>query len=200
VSTWAIVPVKARGAGKQRLAAALASETRSRLIRTMLEHVLAVLEETPGIEQVLVTSPDPEPLPGPVRLLTDAGGGLNAALEAALPELLAQGATRALIVFADLPLLTRADVTTLLAAARDAGVALAPDHAGSGTNALSLALPTPFRFQFGPGSRARHMAEATRAGLSAVAIERAGLAFDLDEPADLEELRARAHPRYAFLG
>jgi 2-phospho-L-lactate/phosphoenolpyruvate guanylyltransferase len=194
-----VVPVKARSAGKQRLAEALPAETRTMLIHTMLNHVLSVLQETPGIEQVLVTSSDREPLPAAVRLLADAGAGLNGALEAAMGELIARGATRALIVFADLPLLTREDVAALLAAAGTADIALAPDHTGTGTNALSLALPTSLRFQFGPGSCARHFAEAARAGLTAVAVERFGLAFDLDEPADLEKLRSRAHPRYAFL-
>jgi 2-phospho-L-lactate/phosphoenolpyruvate guanylyltransferase len=200
LSTWAIVPVKARSSGKQRLAAALPAQTRTILIRTMLEHVLSVLQGTAGIEQVLILSPDRERLPAAVRVLADAGGGLNAALEAAMPELLAQGATRALIVFADLPLLTPEDVAALIGAAGTADVALAPDHTGTGTNALSLALPTSFRFQFGPGSRARHLAEATRTALTAVAIERPGLAFDLDDPADLQQLRSRAHPRYGFLG
>jgi 2-phospho-L-lactate guanylyltransferase len=194
-----VVPVKARSAGKQRLAEALPAETRTILIRTMLDHVLSVLQETPGIEQVLVTSSDRERLPAAVRLLADAGAGLNGALEAAMAELIARGATRALIVFADLPLLTREDVAALLAAASTADITLAPDHAGTGTNALSLALPTSLRFQFGPGSRTRHFAEAARVGLTAVAVERFGLAFDLDEPADLEKLRSRAHPRYAFL-
>jgi 2-phospho-L-lactate guanylyltransferase len=197
MSTWALVPVKARSAGKQRLAAALPDETRTLLVRTMLEHVLSVLKETPAIGQVIVTSPDPEPLPSAVRLLADTGGGLNAALEAAIPALIAGGATRALIVFADLPLLTREDIAALLA--HPADVALAPDHTGTGTNGLSVSVPTRFRFQFGPDSCARHLAEAGRLGLTAAAIGRPGLAFDLDEPADLEKLRALAHPRYAFL-
>jgi 2-phospho-L-lactate/phosphoenolpyruvate guanylyltransferase len=76
---------------------------------------------------------------------------------------------------------------------------VAPDHTGSGTNALSLPLPTPFQFKFGPGSFAAHRAEAARAGLSATTVRRAGLACDIDEPADIEALRERRDPRYAFL-
>ena len=46
--------MKARSAGKQRLAAALPGELRTTLIRTMLARVLGVLDATPGIERVLV--------------------------------------------------------------------------------------------------------------------------------------------------
>ena len=76
----------------------------------------------------------------------------------------------------------------------------APDHTGSGTNALSVRLPTLFRFQFGPGVFQRHLEEAHRIGVAAACVARAGLAFDIDEPADLERLRARGVARYAFLG
>ena len=132
-------------------------------------------------------------------MLSDAGLGLNPSLEAALQELHARGATRVTIVFADLPLISAEDVTLLLAATDAADVAIAPDHTGTGTNALTLALPGAFRLQFGPGSFARHLQQATQAGSRVQVVRRAGLAFDIDEPDDLAALRARNDPRYAFL-
>ena len=103
-------------------------------------------------------------------------------------------------LFADLPLVRAADVAALMAAAGDAAVALAPDHAGTGTNALTLPLPTPFELKFGPGSFAAHLAEASRVALTATVVRREGLACDIDEPTDLEALKARRDARYAFLG
>jgi 2-phospho-L-lactate guanylyltransferase len=190
--------VKARSSGKQRLASALPEPQRTALIEAMLEHVLAAVRAAP-LAGVLILSPDGEPLPQATHVLRDRGTGLNTALELAVPELLALEATRLLIVFADLPLLACEDLVALERATEACGVALAPDHTGTGTNALGLALPTTFRLQFGAGSCARHQLEAARIGRPARLVRRPGLAFDVDEPADLEALRARADPRYAFL-
>jgi 2-phospho-L-lactate/phosphoenolpyruvate guanylyltransferase len=198
VSTWALVPVKARSGGKQRLASVLTQPQRTALIGAMLDHVLGVVRAAP-LTGVLLISPDPESLPPATHVLHDGGIGLNAALELALSELLALKATRVLIVFADLPLLSCEDLVALERATEASGVALAPDHTATGTNALGLALPTAFRLQFGPGSCARHELEAARIGRPAAWVLRPGLAFDVDEPGDVEALRARADPRYAFL-
>jgi 2-phospho-L-lactate/phosphoenolpyruvate guanylyltransferase len=199
LSCWALVPVKARIAGKQRLAQVLVEETRTRLIEEMLAHVLAALTQCPDIAGTLVVSPDRGELAPALRVLPDAGAGLNEALHAALPQLQIEGARAVAIIFADLPLLTSADVAALVQAGSAAGISLAPDHTGSGTNAMCLRLPTRFRFQFGPGSLARHRAEATRLGRAAALVERAGLAFDVDEPADVEKLKSRQDSRYDFL-
>lgn len=199
MSCWALVPVKARTAGKQRLAQALSEEARTRLIGRMLEQALAAIAQCPEIAGVAVVTPDPTGLTAAVRVLPDAGAGLNEALQAALPQLQAQGVRRLAIVSADLPLLTGADVTALVQAAGAAGIALAPDHTGSGTNAMCLTLPSAFRFQFGPGSLARHRAESIRLGSVAALVRREGLAFDIDEPPDVAKLRSREDARYDFL-
>ena len=199
MSCWALVPVKARSAGKQRLALALPEAARATLVRVMLEHVLDSLRACAHIDEVAVMSPDPDRLPPEVALLTDAGADMNASLSAALAVLEGRGATRIAIVSADLPQLTPDDVTALVLAAEH-GVALAPDHTGLGTNAACLALPARLAFHFGPGSFAQHVAEARRLGMEPARVQRPGLAFDVDEPADVGVLRARAEARYAFLG
>jgi 2-phospho-L-lactate/phosphoenolpyruvate guanylyltransferase len=200
VSSFALVPVKAGGTGKQRLAHSLTVEQRARLIRTMLGEVLSTLAAAPAIEQVVVVSRARGDVPDAIEVVGDPGTGLNDSLQAMLPALAARGATRLTILFADLPLVSAGDVAALVGAADAATVAVAPDHAGSGTNALTLALPTPFKLKFGPGSFAAHLEEAARVGLSVAAVRRAGLACDIDEPADLAALIARRDPRYAFLG
>ena len=63
MSTWALVPVKARHAGKQRLVATLGDEARARLIRRMLDDVLSALAACPAIEGTLVMSPERDTLP-----------------------------------------------------------------------------------------------------------------------------------------
>jgi 2-phospho-L-lactate guanylyltransferase len=194
LSSWALVPVKARSAGKQRLAQVLNEVQRAALIRLMLAQALTALQESALIDAVAVLTSDPEALPSTATVLADRGAGLNDSLQHALAQLSARGATRVTVLFADLPLVSAADVTRLVRAAGATGLALAPDHTGSGTNALTLSVPTQFRFQFGAGSCARHLLESERCGAPAIIVNREGLAFDIDEPSDLERLR-RGHPQ-----
>lgn len=172
---------------------------RERLVRAMLDNVLAALHACGRIARVLVVSPEQGELPPGVRWVKDPGAGLNEALEAAAPLALGSGATRLAVVFADLPLIGASDLEALLAVS-PSHLALAPDHTGTGTNALCVPASAQFRFKFGPGSCALHRAEAERLGLSVRLLRRPALAFDIDTPADVEHLKARGDPRYAFLG
>lgn len=69
-------------------------------------------------------------------------------------------------------------------------VALAPDRAERGTNALLARPPALAPLAFGVGSFTRHQALAQRAGVEPLIFHAPGLAFDVDTPPDLAELRA----------
>jgi 2-phospho-L-lactate guanylyltransferase len=56
---------------------------------------------------------------------------------------------------------------------------------------LSVPVGVPFRFAYGPGSFRRHVAEAERLGLHVRVVRDPDLAFDVDVPDDLEQLRVR---------
>ncbi len=194
-----LIPVKAPGVGKQRLAAALGEPARARLVEAMLAQVLEAVRSSPAVAEVHVLSPEPRVLPPGMRLVPDESPSLNAGLERARSALRGRGATRITVIFADLPLLSPDDVTALIRAGGDDAIAIARDHSGSGTNALCLPAEADFRLAFGAGSFARHTTEAQARGLRLRVLRRPGLAFDIDAPADLEMLRARRDPRYAFL-
>ena len=159
----------------------------------MLEHVLAAVRAAP-LAGVLILSPDGEPLPQATHVLRDRGTGLNAALELAAAGAAGARSDAAADRVRGPAALACEDLVALERATEASGVALAPDHTGTGTNALGLALPTAFRLQFGAGSCARHQLEAARIGRPATLVRRPGLAFDVDEPADLEALRAARGP------
>lgn len=186
VTCWAIIPVKGTDLGKQRLAGVLAAAPRQDLVAAMLRHVVAAIEGAAGIDRIALLGPSRHGLPDRYELLPDPGTGLNPALTSAFAAATAAGSARVVIVFADLPQLTSAEVT-LLATAQ--GIAIAPDRHGTGTNALALPLPAAsgFTFAFGPDSFARHQAEAARIGLPLTAIHSPGLQRDIDEPADLPD-------------
>jgi 2-phospho-L-lactate guanylyltransferase len=196
---WALVPVKTRGLCKSRLAGPLAADSRLALVRSMLERGLAALREARLIDHIAVVSPERDTVPSDILVLPDPGGGLNPALEAGRAALLLQGATELVVLPADLPFVTAADIDELVGSGRRGGFALATDAAGTGTNALYVRPPVPFRFQFGPGSRFLHMDEAARVGLGAELLRIGGLAFDVDGPSDLGELLARDPPHYRSL-
>jgi 2-phospho-L-lactate guanylyltransferase len=186
MSCWALVPVKARVEAKWRLSAALSPSQRMRLVAHMLDHVLATLRRAPGVDGVAVTGP--ERIARGVLWLPDRAGDLNAALADAAASLASRGVTQLLVLHADLPRLTVADVATLLGEGRRQGVALAPDHHGRGTNALFTCLPPKIPFRFGPQSLERHLEEAAWRGVAPALVRRPGLACDVDEPEDLRRL------------
>jgi 2-phospho-L-lactate guanylyltransferase len=191
MSCWALVPVKARPAGKARLSGVLDASARAALVSAMLDHVLAALRDCAGLTGIAVMTPERNMPPKNVLWLDDVADDVNQSLHAALGMLGARGVRRAAVVSADLPLLAADEVATLIRASEGSGVALAPDRHGTGTNAIALALPSAFCPHFGPGSLALHRAEAAKLGITAATVRLPGLEFDVDEPEDLALLARR---------
>jgi 2-phospho-L-lactate guanylyltransferase len=187
----ALVAIKSRAHCKSRLAGALAEPERRALVRSMLTHVLDAARDARCVQRVLVISPERDGVPEDTPVLADSGESLNAALTQAYVRLHAMGHAAALILPADLPHLRAADIEAFVQAGRQSGFAIAPDRAHCGTNALFLRTGTPFTFRFGPDSLRLHLQEAADLGLMARVVELPGLAFDVDEPADLERLDLR---------
>jgi 2-phospho-L-lactate guanylyltransferase len=176
----------------------VSAEARLGLVRLMLKRVLAELLASRTIGRIAVVSPERDTLAADITVLEDAGGGLNAALDAAR-VLVRQGARELVVLPADLPFVTAADIDALVESGRRGGFALAGDLAGTGTNALYIAPPAPFHFQFGPGSRLRHLGEAARLGRHPQLVRAAGLEFDLDVADDVARLAARGDASYRSL-
>jgi 2-phospho-L-lactate guanylyltransferase len=183
-----IVPHRGLEAAKTRLAPVLDPGEREALARRLLTRVLGVARE--ASDDVVVISPSEALRPiveaGGARLAVQRGMGLNDGLEQARGEAIADGARALAVLHGDLPNLSAADIEAFVTAIpTDGGVAIAPDRGGTGTNGLAQSPADAIRFEFGAGSFARHLAAAAAAGLEVVAVERPGLAFDLDTPADL---------------
>jgi 2-phospho-L-lactate guanylyltransferase len=194
VTCWVVIPVKAPDACKTRLAAVLSDAARRRLVATMLDHVVDVARSVAGVDEVLLVGPSLHDLPLSMRLLADPGRGLNAALASAAETAAREAVDRLLFVSADLPHLVPADLEALIAQTANGG-AIAPDRAGTGTNALSLPgrRAPAFRLHYGVGSFAAHTGEARRIGIDLDVIRSATLALDIDVPSDLEALSNDRH-------
>jgi 2-phospho-L-lactate/phosphoenolpyruvate guanylyltransferase len=197
--TIAVVPLRDGHSGKSRLAAQLTRKERSEVVTALARHVVSTLLRV-DVSRVLVVTNDPDfarfALPPDPRLdvvpQPAERPGLNAAVTLAHALAVAQGAERLLVVHADLPLLELEDINALL----DGGapLILAPDRAGTGTNALILdANILGFRFRFGPGSRSAHLKEAADLGLQTAIVQRPGTSTDLDTAADWAALPETVH-------
>jgi 2-phospho-L-lactate guanylyltransferase len=172
--------------GKQRLAP-LPDATRSAVAAAMLGDVLAAC--APVGRTLLVAPPDDSAVAdAAVEVVPDAGAGQGAAVAAALAR--AEDGP-VLVVNADLPCATEADIAALLAALPSGGIALAEAADGT-TNALALASPRLFRPLYGAGSAARFRSLVAPDAVLTVAI--ANLVDDVDTLDDLRRLQARLGP------
>lgn len=177
-----VIPLKPLAGAKERLAPALGPDERRRLSLAMLTDVVAA---STGFDRVWVLQSDPDA----ARAAYDAGGeprpdpapgrGLNASLDAATSDAVVAGASGVLIVSADLAAVTAEE---LLMVAEGEGIALAPDLAGSGTNALWRSPPNVIKTAFGGASRAAHEASAEHAGAPIRVVRSSRLAADVDTP------------------
>ena len=188
----ALVAIKARAHCKTRLAQVLEPAARLQLVRAMLEAVLEAACGAQTLRQILVVSPERDCVAAQIPVLADTGGGLNAALSAAQRALREFGCQELVVLPADLPHVTAAEIDGLVRAGRRRGFAIAPDAAGVGTNALYLNASEPFRFRFGPDSKRLHMEQAQSMGLRPEVVQLAGLEFDVDSPHDLHRLEEQS--------
>jgi 2-phospho-L-lactate guanylyltransferase len=192
VDCWALVPIKERAACKMRLASTLSSRARLQLVRALLRHVIHALRGSPGIDHIAVVSPERDDIPADVVLLASESLGINQDLTQALHDVAARGATSAVIIPADLPLLEPVDVAALLESMKHSAVTVAPDRHQLGTNALALNLPSPLKLSFGEDSYTRHLADSRAHGIEPGLLGRRGFSFDIDNAEDLRCLQAYA--------
>ncbi|MFO7960645.1 MAG: 2-phospho-L-lactate guanylyltransferase [Nitriliruptoraceae bacterium] len=186
--TVALVPLRAPGEGKSRLAAVLDTEQRAALAIAMLADVTAALTAA-GLDEVIVVAGGRRAAAAGVDLglpvLVDPPGcrGLDDALAAATQQV---GTHRdLLVVAADLPRLRPCDVVAVLEP--DVEVVVAPTAAG-GTGALLRRPAAVIGTAFGPGSALAHRALARSAGARSADVDRDGIHHDVDTFTDLAAL------------
>jgi len=180
-SVAVLIPVKAFDGAKARLAPVLDKAARANLARSMAETVIAAASPLPvtvvcdcdevdawarsmGADVVRVTRP-----------------GLTEAVEAGVDALGRAGVSTVVVAHGDLPL-----ATDLSHCADFTGVTLVPDRHHDGTPVAVVPTGAGFRFAYGPGSYAAHVAETERLGLPWRSLPDPQLGWDVDEPADLD--------------
>lgn len=181
-----LVPLKSFGSAKSRLGEVLDPDQRAELVRSMATNVLRAAEPL----HTVVVCDDPEV----ARFAVDHGAavvetppeGLNSALGAAVRRTAEDGAQRVMVVPADLPFASELGRFV----GRGDEVVMVADRHGDGTNLLSFPARCGLRLSYGHGSFEAHASEARRLGLELRVVEDEAMAWDVDEPADLEPPRS----------
>jgi 2-phospho-L-lactate guanylyltransferase len=196
----AIVPVKRLDRALMRLAGVLDAAARRELQEAMLADVLEACRSCDRLANTIVVTSDPDA----TRIAEGLGArmipdhappkGIDAAVSLGLAAARDDGADAAVVLFADLPLLSSADLEALLDAEPRGPVTIAVSRDHTGTNALVLRPPSVMPPALGPGSLARHERRAMDLGITMRAIDLPGLTIDVDTPDDLAAFLQTGRP------
>jgi 2-phospho-L-lactate guanylyltransferase len=188
-----LVPVKNLSSAKLRLAAVLDQPSRTALAQAMLHDVLTTLHNWKDCPQVAVVTSDAyavklaakykfEIIPDP------SNPGETGAIEMATRVCIERGADSTLVIPADIPLIQPWELDEILKHAPAEGSVLVPAADGRGTNAAFRRPANLFPLRFGNDSFKPHHAAAEATAKPCIVLKLPGIAVDVDNPPDLEEL------------
>lgn len=188
-----LIPIKNTSGAKQRLASVLDQPSRTRLAQAMLHDVLSALREWEGRPGVALVTSDPFA----IKLAAEYGfeiipdpdnPGETGAIEMATRVCVERGEDSTLVIPADIPLIQGWELAEVLKHAPAEGSVLVPAGDGRGTNAAFRRPADLFPLRFGNDSFKPHHAAAKTTGKPCVVLELPGIAVDVDNPADLQQL------------
>jgi 2-phospho-L-lactate guanylyltransferase len=194
MGVWAVVPVKELDRAKMRLAPVVPPERRPALMLAMLADVLASLAVTPGLGGLAVVTVDAAARRLAARygariIEIGARDGHSGAVMAAARLLAAEGCPGMLTMPGDIPLVTPAEITQLLAAHRPSpAFTIAPSRDEKGSNAIICSPPDVVPLRFGEDSFFPHLRAAEACGIRPTVLRLPGIALDVDTPEDLAAL------------
>ena len=201
---WAVVPVKERVSAKERLAAMLRPEVRQALALAMLEDVLMALTATPGIAGLVIVTVDAEAR----RLAASYDGrvieagardGHSGAVTAAAQLLAAEGCTGLLTLPGDIPLVTPAEIASILTTHPPApSFTIVPSHDEQGSNAIACSPPDAVPLRFGENSFYPHLEAAEACGIRPNVLHLPGIGLDIDNPEDVVSFMRTQSPTRAW--
>jgi 2-phospho-L-lactate guanylyltransferase len=192
MSVYAVVAVKGSDTSKKRLSPVLNPQERTQLTLAMLEDVLNALQAS-TINKTVIVSNDFTlgDFAGKFNAqhLVQKAPGLNPAVEEATEWCVQQGAKAVLMLPADIPLFSSADVDKIveLGNGNPRTVVLCRSYDG-GTNALFQSPPNLIHACFGPRSFSKHVKEAQRRKVCLKLHYSIGVATDIDSVEDLAKM------------
>lgn len=193
-----LIPVKDLTLAKQRLASLMSQEQRTLLATELLRNTLAAAAAVKQADRVAVVTLYPPAIRiaesfGFAVILEDRQVSESNSVDFGSREALRSGARAVLRIPIDLPWITPSDIDAILTMDQpenedQRSVVIVPSRDGTGTNAILRRPPDLFPSRFGTGSLEKHIAEARKIGAQCLIYENPHLAFDIDEPADIDYL------------
>lgn len=191
-----LIPVKNLSSAKQRLASLLDQPARTALAQAMLHDVISAIAAWAKRPACALVTSDPfavelaqqynfEIIPDPLN------PGETVAIEMATEICVARGVAGTLVLPADIPLIQASELAQIFDQAPAEGSVLVPAADGRGTNAAFRRPSSLFPLRFGNDSFNPHLAAAQATGRPCVILRLPGIAVDIDNPEDLEQLRMR---------
>ncbi len=194
IQTCALVPVKAPARSKSRLSPVLEQDECACLSMAMLSDVIDALAGAASVDEVVVITADADVAAfvrqAGHRVMQDCSNNLCGALDAAARQLAADGVKTVLIIPADIPTITSADVDNLIRKHKG-GLSISPAIRDGGTNALVCTPPDAVAFCYGKDSARKHLRRAERAGIVSSRLPVPAFFRDVDLPDDLVWLNSQ---------
>lgn len=189
-----LVPVKNLRNAKQRLSAVLDQASRTQLAQAMVTDVLETLASWDNRPEVAVVTTDSyvQELARQLNfhVIADNNRGETDAIERATAFCLAQGVESTLVIPGDIPLIDVSELQAIMDAAPERGSVLVPASDGRGTNAAYRNPADLFPLQFGNDSFKPHLGAARATRYPCAVLSLRGIALDIDNPAELQQLAA----------
>ena len=188
-----LIPVKDTATAKQRLASVLDQPSRTQLAQAMLHDVLAAVHSWSDRPAVGIVTSDPYATrlaeEYKFEVIADPDNpGETGAIEMATRICVDRGEETTLVIPADIPLIQAWELEEIFKHAPESGTVLVPAGDGRGTNAVLRRPADLFPLRFGNDSFKPHHAAAQATGKPCVVLHLAGIAVDVDNPADLQQL------------
>lgn len=206
LTTFAIVPVKKLSEAKSRLSPLLSESERKQFCLKMLEDVLAAIKTSKSVYKTIVVSKDARVFEVAKKFhispFMESRSGLNQAISEAVNWCISVGAKSALILPADIPLVSSEDVNKILVFGSASSMVISPSRERTGTNALLRNPPRAVPAFFGQNSFQRYIEEASKRGIRFHVYESPRIALDIDTIEDLVDfvaLNAEKTRAYRFL-
>ena len=188
-----LVPVKDLKNAKQRLAPVAGQAARTALAQAMLEDVAEALAGWNNRPEVALVTRDPFALALASRcdfevIADHANSSETEAIAMATYVCEMRAIRTTLVIPADIPLITAAELQRVYDAAPLEGSVLVPAGDGRGTNAALRSPAGLFPLRFGNDSFKPHLAAAQATGRPCIVLPLSGIGVDVDNPADLKQL------------
>jgi len=189
--------VKELSKAKQRLTAHFSAVARIELADALWQDFFNVAAAARNVDKVFVVSAEPRVLDRARRFAWEVISESRQVSESDSVDFASRwcvehGVDALLRLPVDLPLIQPCDIESLFSGLPSgSATVIVPSRDGDGTNALLRKPPTLFPSRFGPGSFAKHLAEASRVGSQISVVRNPRIEVDIDDVDDLRLLSAQ---------